>query len=78
MMRQARDGFEAWQTAESMEKAGAEVISIAYDGQHQLIGALVRCAKFVVFARVPDDVKIYDVDKMIDSMIDSRSNMANG
>ena len=65
MVRKARDDFEAFMTAEAMETAGAAVISIAYDGEHQQQGAMIPCSKFVVFARVPDDIEINDVDKSI-------------
>ena len=71
MVRKARDDFEALLTAQGMEKAGATVISIAYDGEHQLDGAMIPTSKFVVWARVPDGVQIDDVDENIDTAIDS-------
>ena len=73
IVRKARDDFDALLTAQGMERAGAEVISIAHDGEHRQWGAMVPCSKFVIFARVPDDVKIDDVDKCIDLMIDGVS-----
>ena len=73
MVRRARDDFDAVLTAQGMERAGAEVISIAYDGEHQQPGAMVPCSKFVVFARVPHNVKIDEVDRCIDLMIDGVS-----
>ena len=75
IVRRARDEFDALLTAEGMERADAEVISIAYDGEHQQPGAMVPCSKFVVFARVPDDVRIDDVDRWIDLMIDGVSDI---
>jgi len=53
MVRKARDDLEALLTVQGMEKAGAEAISVAYDGEHQQLGAMIPCSKFVVFARVP-------------------------
>lgn len=74
MVRQARDSFEAMLTTQGMEDAGAEVISIAYDGEHQQIGAMIPSSRFVVFARVPDYIQMDDVDGSIDSAIDAVHN----
>ena len=71
MVRKGRDDFEALLVAQGMEAAGAEVISIAYDGEHQLVGAMIPTSKFVVWARVPDSVQIDDVDESIDAKLDS-------
>ena len=71
MVRHARDDFEAMLTAQGMEKAGAEVISIAYNGEHQQQGAMIPSSRFVVFARVPDYIQMDDVDGGIDSAIDA-------
>ncbi len=70
MVRKARDDFEALLTAQGMEKVGATVISIAYDGEHTQQGAMIPCSKFVVWARTPDGVQIDDVDESIDKEID--------
>jgi len=71
MMRNGANCFEAFLVAEGMEKAGAEIISIAYDGEHKQIGAMIPSSKFVIFARVPDDIQMDSVDESIDSEIDS-------
>ena len=72
MVRKARYDFEALLTAQAMDGAGADIISIAYDGEHQLQGALIPTSKFVVFARVPDGVQIDYIDERIDAAIDGR------
>ena len=71
MTRKGKDDFEAYLVAQGMEDAGAQVISIAYDGEHQQYGAMIPCSKFTVWARVPDGVNIDDVDTAIDAQIDS-------
>lgn len=65
MSRNARDSYEALMTAQAMEMTGAQVISIAYDGEHQQQGALIPCSRFVVFAKVPGGVEINDIDEAI-------------
>lgn len=70
MVRKGRDDFETLLVASGMEKAGATVISVAYDGEHTQQGAMIPCSKYVVWARVPDGVQIDDVDKSIDKEID--------
>jgi hypothetical protein len=66
MVRSAPNDFDAMRTAQGMENAGATVISITYNGQHQPFGALEPSSKFVVWARVPDSINIDDVDAAID------------
>ncbi len=70
MVRRGKDDFEALLVIQGMENAGATVISVTYDGEHQQQGAMIPCSKFTVWARVPDDIQIDDVDKSIDAEID--------
>jgi len=70
MVRQGKDDFEALLVACGMENAGAEVISIAYNGKHLQQGAMQHCSKFTVWARLPEGTSIDDVDKSIDAQID--------
>ncbi len=54
-----------------MENAGAEVISVAYNGLHTREGAMIPCSKFTIWARVPDEIALDTVDHAIDKMLDS-------
>lgn len=74
MVRKSRDDFEALLTAQAMECAGAEVISITYDGHHHLQGAMVPTSKFNIWARVPVGIQIDEIDKAIDQKIDGIGN----
>lgn len=69
MMRNADNDFDAFRIAEAMEEAGADVFSIAYNGQHQPYGALAPSSKFIVFAKVKDDEHIRKIDKAIETAL---------
>ena len=69
MVRSAGNSFIALLTANAMESAGAEVVGVTYDGQHQLYGALVPSSRFIVFAKVMDEQQIDRVDKAIDAAL---------
>lgn len=70
MVRSARNDFEALLTGEAMESVGAVVISISYDGEHKLVGALESSSRFVVWARVADNAMIDKVDLAIEKALD--------
>ena len=70
MIREGGDSYETFLVAQGMENAGAEIISIAYNGEHTREGAMIPCSKFVIFARIPEDIKIDAVDNSIDEEID--------
>ncbi len=63
MMRHAIDDFDAMLVAQGMEKAGADVFSITYDGHHRLSGGLIDTAKFIVWAKVKNEAELDLVDK---------------
>jgi hypothetical protein len=52
-----------------MEKCGGQVISIAYDGQHQRPGAMIPCSRFIVFCRIDKDFNLDTVDALIDAAL---------
>lgn len=70
MKREAEDDFQAWQTANAMEKAGAVVISITPNGMRQHFNAREPHQRYIVWARVESDGHIGAVDEAINHEID--------
>ncbi len=70
MMRDADNSFDAYRTAQGMEKAGASVFSITHNGMYQPHGALIPSSRMVVWAKVKDDAMIAAVDEAIDKEFD--------
>lgn len=63
--REAEDSFAALLTGQAMEACGGTVISVAFDGMHQRQGAMVPCARFVMFCRISAEINLDDVDEKI-------------
>jgi hypothetical protein len=74
MMRNARTDWDAFLLSEATENNGGEVISIAYNGEHKLQGAMIPCSKFVVFSRVPDEAAIDRIDEAFYAALDKVGN----
>jgi hypothetical protein len=70
MMRNANNDFEAFLIAQAMESVGADVFSIAFNGQHQPFGALAPSSRFAVFAKIRDDALIAKTDEAIDKALE--------
>lgn len=77
LMRNARNSFEAFLTAGAMEASGADVFSIAYNGQDQPFGALIPSSRYVVFAKYESPLSEEEfcnaVDAAIDAALDGKS-----
>lgn len=69
MVREAEDSLVAMLTANGMEAAGANVISITYNGQHQHYGAMAPHSRFIVFAKVRDEAHIRKIDRAIEDAL---------
>ena len=65
MIRHATDDFHAMQIAQGMENAGANVFSIANNGNSVYMEGLAPHCSFVVFAKVDSDDMINCVDAEI-------------
>lgn len=67
IVRQAGNSFDALRTAEGMEKAGANVFSVTFNGMRQALGAMEAGPTFTVWAKYdgPEEARCDEIDRAI-------------
>jgi hypothetical protein len=69
MQRTAPNDFIAYLTAQAMEEAGANVLSITFAGMHRQSGAMADSPKMIVWAKVTSEEQITKADKAIEKAL---------